>query len=259
MDDVEVPEPRDVEPALDRRGELGLVGGAAADEHEVRRVRAPRGAARRERVAGRPRAAAGARRRAGVVHDAVRDPVLDERQGRLGHALEVEGAGEGAGEPRAVGQVDGRGGDRVPSRPARAPRPSAWARPLKAIKPSSSRSPPTASGPRTTGSSPGATATGSARATLATARRATSPGSTSPGGDGEPGAPARAPVRRPGDDLHPRVGHRVAQPRAPAGRDRRLDVPGGPDAERLEAVLGAGGEGRAQGRARPSPRRAPRS
>ena len=68
-----------------------------------------------------------------------------------------------------------------------------------------------------------------------------------PGGDGEPGAPARAPVRRPGDDLHPRVGHRVAQARAPAGRDRRLDVPGGPDAERLEAVLGAGGEGRAQG------------
>ena len=135
----------------------------------------------------------------------------------------------------------------MPSRPARAPRPSAWARPLKAIKPSSSRSPPTASGPRTTGSSPGATATGSARADLGHGAARDVAGIDVPDGDGEPGAPARASVRRPGDDLHPRVGHRVAQPGAPAGRDRRLDVPGGPGAEGLEAVLGAGGEGRAQG------------
>ena len=53
VDDVDVPEARHVEPALDRGRELRLVGRAAADQHEVRRVRAEAGAARRGRVPGR--------------------------------------------------------------------------------------------------------------------------------------------------------------------------------------------------------------
>ena len=45
------------------------------------------------------------------MDDRVGDPVLDQRQRSLRHALRVEAAREGAGRARRVGKVDARGTD----------------------------------------------------------------------------------------------------------------------------------------------------
>ena len=103
---VDVPQARHVEAALDRGHQLGLVGRAAAGEHEVDRRRPVGRPAGGQRVA-RGRGAR-ARGRARVVDDRVGDAVLDEGQRALGHALGVDRARQRAREARRVGQVDVR-------------------------------------------------------------------------------------------------------------------------------------------------------
>ncbi len=94
------------------------------------RQRPVRRAARLERVARRP----GPRQRAAaqVVRDRPGDPVLDQRERPLGRPLRVEGARQGVGEERRVGEVDRRRGDLLAEPVRRAPpRPSAWSQPVE--------------------------------------------------------------------------------------------------------------------------------
>ena len=69
---------------------------------------------------------------------------------------------------------------RVPRRPERALRPSAWARPLKASAPRNSSSVPTASGSSTAGYSPGASSAGSSEEAFAAASCTAAAASRSP-------------------------------------------------------------------------------
>src|SRR5918999_1155565 len=135
-----------------------------------------------------------------------------------------------------------------PSRPVSAPRPSAWASPLRAVSPRRSRSQPTAWGSMTTGYSPGGRSAG------------------------PPGATARD-----GNDLHEGVGGAIEARTARGGRERPLLLGGAPDAVRGETVAlgdcedsaksgaargriesgGCGGGGGARRGRRPPPRRPP--
>ena len=113
--DVQVPQARHVETALDRRHQLGLVGGAPADEHEVGRRGAVGRAAGGEGVAGGRRPRAGGRPR--VVHHRLGHALADERQRVLGYALGVDGARQRARGLRRVGQVDARRRDPLAEAP----------------------------------------------------------------------------------------------------------------------------------------------
>ena len=135
VDGVDVPEARHVEAALDRRGELGLVGRAAAE-----RARGSSGSGPQAEPPGRDaRGRSSARRRRRARPSACRGrrawatPSWISGSGAFGHALGVEARAAACAAKRGESlRLIAGAATRVPRRPTSAPRPSAWARPLKA-------------------------------------------------------------------------------------------------------------------------------
>ena len=164
------------------------------------------------------RAAARARRRARVVDDARgrRRPGSAAAAPSARPRRRTRAAASAGTRGESVRLIDGAA-TRCPRRPTSAPRPSAWARPLKARSPRKSSSVADGVVARARpGSRPGASSTGSSRRDLAAAARrdrrrvdraAPRPPRPSPSRCG------RVVAR---DDLHVGVGHRVAQRARPA-------------------------------------------
>ncbi len=249
--DVGVPEARHVDAALDRRAQLPLVGRAAAGQHEVRRARSLGRAAGSERVAGRlgPRQ----RRAAGVMGDAVRDAVLDQRQRGLRHALGVDRAWQRGGEARRVGEVDrGRGHARAEP-PGERTAVLDVREPVEGDRSELEQQRADARAPRAPpGSSPGSSAAGSpANAALAAACCASAPASSASADTPQPArvaAAARAGIDA--DHLQEGVGDAVGR-HLVAARDRGLDLACRPDPVGLERCRSRGRRRRLPARLRP--------
>ena len=208
VDRVDVPEARHVEAALDRRGELV--------PRRPRRRRSARGSSARGRRASRPARARGrssARRRRRAPPSGVScttawaTPSWISGSGALGTPSASNARGSVRAKRGESLRLMAGAATRVPSRPVSAPRPSAWARPLKRQPAEELQQRADGVGLEHDGVVAGRQRRPArVRSTLAAARRAIAPASRSRAAVDAAGAPARAPGVVAGDDLQVGVG-----------------------------------------------------